>query len=328
MKKNVRNTLIGVGAALAGAGAFVAGSYFLLKNMLDLAMNREVSQNSMPISRKMLAGSPEPSPFMDEVNERAQKLKNTEHETVQTVSHDGLRLVGHYFTCPNPKRVIIAMHGWRSSWNRDFGMVADFYRSSDCNVLYAEQRGQGESDGEYMGFGLLERYDVLSWIDWINDNSDVHLPIYLVGISMGATTVLMSTGFDLPENVKGVVADCGFTSPQSIWKHVAENNLRLPYGLYSAAASDLCKKKINMGAMDYSTLDAMKRCTVPILFVHGTDDSFVPIEMTYANYKACAAYKKLLVVPGAEHGMSYLVDKEKYEEAYADLWSHFDTRAF
>lgn len=328
MKKKTRNALIGIGAVLAGAGTLAAGSYYLVKNMLDLAMNREAPKKAIPVSKNMLAGSSEPSPFLNDVNECAEKLKNTEHETVQTVSHDGLRLVGHYFTCQKPKRVIIAMHGWRSSWNRDYSMVADFYRRSDCNVLYAEQRGQGESDGEYMGFGLLERYDVLSWIDWINDNSEVHLPIYLVGISMGATTVLMATGFDLPENVKGVIADCGFTSPQAIWRHVAENNLRLPYGLYSAAASDLCKKKINMGAEDYSTLDAMKKCTVPILFAHGTDDSFVPIEMTYENYKACAAYKKLLVVPGAEHGMSYLIDKDKYEEAYMDLWNRFDTSRF
>lgn len=299
MKKSTRNVLIGVGATVAGIGAVTAVSYSLVKKMLNIAMNREMPEMDMSKGKKKLTGSPEMKEFMGEVYDKAEKLRNTEHETVEITSHDGLRLVGHYFTCKNPKRIIIAMHGWRSTWDQDFGTIADFWHNSDCNVLYAEQRGQGNSDGEYMGFGMLERYDVLSWIEWINDNTALPMPIYLGGVSMGATTVLMATGLDLPDNVVGVVADCGFTSPQAIWKHVVENNLRLPYGLYSAAASDLCKKKINMSAVEYSTVDAMKKCNIPILFIHGTEDTFVPIKMTYENYKACSSYKELLVVPGA-----------------------------
>ena len=324
MKKSTRNMLIGTGVAIAGIGTVTAVSYSLVKKLLKIAMDREMPKVDMAKGKKMLTGSPEMTAFADEVYAQADRLKNREHETVEMKSHDGLRLVGHYFTCKNPKRVIIAMHGWRSTWDQDFGVIADFWQNSACNVLYAEQRGQGNSGGEYMGFGMLERYDVLSWIDWVNDNTEVPLPIYLGGISMGATTVLMATGLDLPDNVKGVVADCGFTSPQAIWKYVAENNLRLPYGLYSAAANDLCKKKINIRAKDYSTIDAMKKCNVPVLFIHGTEDTFVPIEMTYENYKACTSYKELIVVPGAGHGMSYFTDKAKYEKAVTSFWESFD----
>ena len=115
-----------------------------------------------------------------------------------------------------------------------------------------------------------------------------------------------------------------YTSAYDIWKHVAEHNLHLRYGLYAASANDLCRKRIDLDARDYSTLDAMAECEVPVLFVHGTDDSFVPISMTYENYKACAAPKRLLVVPGAEHATSWLTDRPAYGKALVEFWESFD----
>ncbi|MDD6799331.1 MAG: alpha/beta hydrolase [Firmicutes bacterium] len=238
---------------------------------------------------------------------------------------DGINLVGHLRKCENEKRLIIAMHGWRSSWAADFGAISNFWYANGCSVLYAEQRGQGESGGEYMGFGLTERYDCIEWVKWANENGYADIPIYLCGISMGASTVLMAAGLELLENVHGIMADCGYTSPPAIWKHVVEENLHMPFdGIKSAVANDICKKKIQIGTKDYSATEAMRECKVPVIFIHGTDDRFVPIEMTYKNYKACAAPKRLLVVPGAEHGMSYLVDKESYEKASKDFWKDFD----
>jgi len=200
-------------------------------------------------------------------------------------------------------------------------------RENGCSVLYPEQRGQGKSGGDYIGFGMLERHDCLCWIRWVTERYP-ELPVYLVGISMGATTVLMTGGMDLPEQVRGIIADCGFTSPQAIWRHVAEKNLHLRYGWYAQAARDLCKRKIRMTPEDYSTLDALAECEVPVLLIHGTDDTFVPISMTYENYKACAAPKRLLVVPGAGHGLSCWVDKKRYEQAILDFWQDFDPKTF
>lgn len=138
---------------------------------------------------------------------------------------------------------------------------------------------------------------------------------------MGATTVLMAAGLPLPSNVKGIIADCGFTSPEDIWKHVMEKNIHVPYHpIRRAMADSFCKKKIQSGAREYSTIEAMRHCRVPVLFVHGTDDHFVPIKMTYENYKACVAPKRLFVVPGAEHGMSYFLNKEAYEREVEALW--------
>ena len=141
---------------------------------------------------------------------------------------------------------------------------------------------------------------------------------------MGATTSLMTAGLELPNNVKGIIADCGFTSPHEIWKHVTANNLHISYNRINSMFADrMSKQKINMGTKDYSTVDAMKECKVPILFIHGSDDKFVPVEMTYENYKVCASEKRLLIVPGAEHGMSYIIDRNAYEDAVIKFWSDY-----
>lgn len=134
----------------------------------------------------------------------------------------------------------------------------------------------------------MKRNDCLRCVRWVSENN--------------------------PDNVHVIMADCGFTSAYDIWKHVAEKNLHLHYGLYAAAADNLCKKKIKVGARECFTVDALRNCKVPVLFIHGTDDAFVPVRMTYDNYKACAGPKHLLIVPGADHAMSYCVDKDTYQK--------------
>ncbi len=324
MKKSTRKFLIGASITALGVGLVSATSYYVTKMLFGVAIKREtpgfVAKNMEKISGTDFFGE-----FGDVIRSSSEKLLNSGTEEITIESSDGIKLVGHFQGAKNPKRVIIAMHGWRSSWASDFGAAADFWRENDCEVLYAEQRGQGNSEGDYMGFGLLERYDCLDWINWVNERTGGNLPIYLSGISMGATTVLMAAGLDLPENVKGITADCGFTSPHGIWKYVSESNLHIPYsGIQAAIINDMCKKHINMSADECTTIDAMKHCKIPVLFIHGTDDKFVPISMTYENYKACTAPKKLLVVPGAEHGMSFLVDNELYSEAAKQFWKEND----
>lgn len=324
MNKAMKNTLIWAGTAVAVGTAAAAVSYAAMKSLVKIALDREQPKLYQKQKAK-LSGAGGQQELFKGLSEAAERLKNSGCETVEIISKDGERLVGHLHRCENAKRLIIAMHGWRSSWSDDFGVISDFWHQNGCSVLYAEQRGQGESGGEYMGFGLTERYDCLDWVNWANRNGFDTLPIYLCGISMGASTVLMAAGLDLPENVHGIMADCGFTSPHAIWKHVMENNLHLSYRRLTAAiANDMCKKKIQIGAKDYSCTDALKECKVPVIFAHGTDDKFVPVEMTYENYKACAAPKRLLIVPGAEHGMSYLVNKEEYEKAVKEFWRDFD----
>ena len=323
MKKSTKNILIGAGIATAGAAAFGLIHHYTTKYLMRLALDREGPKSAAKDKEKMMS-SGDLSETVASIMEAAQTLEAIEHEQVEITAHDSTTLVGHWYYPENAKRIIVAMHGWRSIWSQDFGMIAPFWFDNDCAVLFAEQRGQGNSGGDYMGFGLLERCDCLDWINWVNERTEGRLPIYLGGVSMGATTILMTTGFELPENVKGIVADCAFTSPHAIWKHVVENNFHLPYGLYSRAAKDICEKRIQVSSDSYSTTEALANCKVPVLFIHGTDDNFVPIEMTYKNYKACVSDKRLFIVPGAEHGMSYLVDKDGYETAVKQFWNDYD----
>ena len=141
---------------------------------------------------------------------------------------------------------------------------------------------------------------------------------------MGASSVLMSADLGLPGSVHGIIADSGFTSPDEIWKYVLTKNLRLPYSLYKRAANRLCRKKTGFAANACSTLNSLENSNVPVLFIHGTDDSFVPVEMTYRNYEACRGPKRLFLVPGANHCMSYYVDKSGYETEMAKFWEDYD----
>jgi fermentation-respiration switch protein FrsA (DUF1100 family) len=323
MEKRLRNFMVGSSLAAVGFGVAGAVHAATTRYLVNVALNREAPKYTAKAGQR-LSGTEQDAGWIRRRIECGRQLKSRGGERIQTAGRENVQLVGHWFPAAEPNRVIIAMHGWRSSWCNDFGFIVDFWLENGCSVLLAEQRGQGESGGTHMGFGLLERHDCVSWANWVNSRCDMSLPIYLCGISMGASTVLMAAGLELPENVRGIIADCGYTSPEAIWRYVAKDNLGLSYGTRSAAVNGLCRKRIKVGIGDYSCVDAMAECEIPVLFIHGTDDKFVPIEMTYENFKACAGPKRLFVVPGAGHGMSYLVDTQGYQQAMKRFWAEFD----
>ncbi len=309
---------------VAGATALGGGYVWVSQKVMQMILGRK-NPKHMEQGAKLLSGSDLFTEYAEEISAASLELEQTPgFEEFRIISHDGVELVGHWHPHPDPKRVIIALHGWRSGWSRDFGFIADFWFQNQCSVLFAEQRGQNKSGGEYMGFGMLERHDCVDWVNWVKEKTGGKYPIYLMGISMGATTVLMASGLHLPKNVHGIIADCGFTSPHAIWKHVTEKNLHLPYLLQGVLANEWCRRRLHVGSKECSAIDALKQSAVPVLFIHGTDDKFVPVQMTYENYKACASPKRLFLVPGAEHGMSYHIDRPGYQKAVLDFWREFD----
>ena len=279
----------------------------------------------MRFVRKRLLSAPELQPALTEMARAEGELIALEHTEVSIKGHDGEDLIGHLYTAEEPRRIVIAMHGWRSSWARDFAYISKLLRESGCTVLYVEQRGQNKSGGKYMTFGLHERYDCLSWARWVNETiNQVGIPIYLAGVSMGASTVLMAAGQPLPENVRGIISDCAFTSPREIWDYVVREKLRLSFRIRGRVVNDIMEKRLKTAPIGYSTEDALRESRIPVLFIHGAADRLVPVDMTYKNYLACKAPKELLIVPGADHGLSCYVDRERCERAVLDFFEKYD----
>ncbi len=326
MSNLIRTLAKCLGVAALGVAAIGGVAYAATDRLISLALDREMPpEPKIKLPRLNLSGSAESEELKELIRTSSEELLTHEYEDIEIISHDGLRLVGHYFPCENAKRLLICFHGWRSSWHGDFAAVTQFWREQGCAFLLTEQRAQGASEGEVMGFGLLERFDCLSWANYAMERFGSLLPTYLVGVSMGASGVMMAAGFDLPENIRGIMADCGYTSPGAIWKHVAERNLHIPYdGPAAFFAEKLCQKKIGMGPESYSCPEALSKSRVPLLFIHGTGDSFVPVEMTYENYRACASPKRMVIAKGAGHGQSFLVDKAQYREKVLAYWKEFD----
>lgn len=237
--------LIGSGLTAAVMALVESARHSAADYFVGVALDRKMPSHPIAAERRLIIRSTD-AEMLERITQAGEAFALRPHKTVKIQSNDGTRLVGHWVAVENPKRVIIAMHGWRSVWHRDFGVIADFFKENGCSVLYAEQRGQGESGGEYIGFGLTERYDCLDWINWVNENAENPLPIYLCGVSMGAATVLMAAGLPLPENVCGIVADCGYTSAVDIWKHVAKQ-AHISYGMCGRPVGRLAKKTLKNG---------------------------------------------------------------------------------
>lgn len=316
----MKNAIIGASIAVLFILVVVSVHVMITRYLFRAALEREEPPSARFVRLRIMNGATLRD-AVEALSEGAKRLEGISHTVVSIKGHDNEELVGHYYTVENPKRIVIAVHGWRSSWSRDFGIISSFFESLDCNVLYVEQRGQNASGGQYMTFGLHERYDCRGWVRWVNKTvNQGHLPIYLAGVSMGASTVLMASGQRLPDNVKGIISDCAFTSPHDIWSHVIKEKMRLTYRIRSVMVNDMLKKKANVYT-EYSTIDAMKSNRVPVLFIHGTDDKLVPVEMTYKNYLACTAKRELLIVPGADHAVSCFTDPDRYRTALRDFFS-------
>ena len=188
------------------------------------------------------------------------------------------------------------------------------------NLLMPDQRAHGRSDSYTITMGAQERYDARAWAYWASVRSSGKVPIFLMGVSMGAATVLLASGLDLPDSVHGIIADCGYSSIRDICRTCLPKYLpHVPVGPGYAVGKAGAKI---FGRFDPDTVDCRKavaQSKVPILFIHGSADDFVPCSMSRENYDACASEKELLVIPGATHAMSYYYDTPAYTKAVTDF---------
>lgn len=258
-----------------------------------------------------------------QIHQLVENIRQFPCEEVAVLSVDGLRLHGQYYEQTPGAPVQILFHGYRSSPLRDFSGGLPLALQSGCNVLLVDQRAHGKSEGKHLTFGVMERLDCLTWIDYVCNRDGNDIPIVLTGLSMGASTVLMASELELPCNVKGIIADCGYSSPKAIIRKVI-HDMRYPLELtyFFVRLGGKLFGRFDIEAA--SAVDALKYAKVPVLFIHGDDDRFVPCTMSEENYAACCAQKHMLRVAGAGHGLSYMVDAEGYRSSIQNFLKDID----
>ena len=243
-----------------------------------------------------------------------QWLREHKAQDIYIKNRDGLRLHAYWVPAENPKGTILLVHGYRSTMLADFGIAFECYHALGLNLLVPHQRSHGDSQGQFITFGVKESGDMLEWIDYHNRAFGA-CQMILSGLSMGASTVLYLTDRKLPGNVKGIIADCGFTSPKEILSSVFRQVVHLPAVPTIWAAELFCRFFAGFSLHSKDTRKSLANSKVPVLMIHGTGDDFVPCEMTKQGYAACTGPKRLLLVEGAEHGISFIVDQQAYTSA-------------
>ncbi len=231
---------------------------------------------------------------------------------VSTTSYDCITLSARYYHTADGAPVQIMFHGYRSMALRDCAGGWALAQKMGFNVLVVDQRAHARSGGRVITFGIRERKDCLSWVQYASERFGKQTPIVLSGLSMGAATVLMASELDLPDNVVAIMADCPYSDPADIIRKVCTDE-RYP--------AKLVYPFIRLGAKIYGGLNleecsaesAVSNAKIPILLVHGEDDRFVPCEMSRVIYEACASPAQLHTYPMAGHGLCYMVDPKRYE---------------
>lgn len=249
--------------------------------------------------------------YKDIMQKWADEVYGTETERVEITSFDGLKLRGKYYEYKKGAPIELMLHGYRGRAERDLCGGVQRCFALGRNALLVDQRGCGHSEGKIISFGIKEKRDCLDWIDFMINHFGQETKIILTGISMGASTVLMAAGENLPENVVGVLADCGFTSAKDIMKKVIKD-MKLPPNISYPFVKLGARLYGGFNIEETSANESVKKIKVPVIFFHGESDDFVPVDMSKENYAVCSAPKKLVTVAGAGHGLSFPVDEKNY----------------
>ena len=247
----------------------------------------------------------------DRMNELIAAAEAVPFEAVSIRSRDGLKLFGRYYRIAEGAPLMLLFHGYRGYALRDFAGAHKICRENGLNMLVVDERAHAKSDGHTMTFGVKERLDIMDWITYARSRFGARTPMILSGISMGGTAVCMASELNLPPNVKGIISDCAFSSPKEIIMEVCRQRGWPPRIMWPIAwlAARL------FGRVDLTAataVGAVKHAKVPMLFLHGEDDRFVPCAMSRKIFAACTAKKRIETFPDAGHGVSYLADPERY----------------
>lgn len=308
-----KHTLIAAGAAAtAAAAASVVGAAYGIYRFWFY----HVSQPEQLTTEELI----QTLPYGEQMRRDAAALTATPYEPVQITADDGTLLAARYYHHADGAPVAIIFHGYKGFARRDGMGGYTLCKRLGYNVLLPDQRSHGASGGQTITMGVKERYDCRAWAYWAQKHFGPQTPLFLMGVSMGASTVLLASGLDLPDTVRGIIADCGYTSPHDICCKVLADQKHHPpvapvYGIGRLGT-------LLFGRFDPEDADcrqAVAKSHIPTLFIHGEADAFVPCSMSQENFDACAAPKRLVTIPGAGHAVAYYVDSPAYEKAVTDF---------
>lgn len=297
-------TMLGAGA-LAGAVEYGIAAYFFRRTMLR---QNATTERTMEMSGTNWAN------YMPLIEAMKEWMLKQPREDVYIRSEDGLKLHATYFPGDGGKKLVICFHGYTSKGMSDYIGLSNYYLQRGYQMLLVDERAHGDSEGTYIGFGCLDRRDALLWIRYGEERLGKDCEIWLHGTSMGGATVLMASGLKLPATVKGIVSDCAFTSAWDVFAHVLKSQYHLPAFPILHIADGMVKDRAGYGLAQCNAAKEVRKAKVPILLIHGDEDTFVPCRMCYEIYENCASPKEMLIVHGAGHCEAFYKEKEQYEK--------------
>jgi len=250
-------------------------------------------------------------------------------EDVSIQSADGLALKSWFLPAKSEKsRFVICVHGYHCNGPDEFSHMVPFYHDElDYNYLLPDDRAHGRSEGKYIGFGALDHKDILLWVDYLIERFGKDIEIILHGISMGAATVMLANSSNPPEQVKLIIEDCGFTNAREEICNTLKGMIKFNFSPLVYMASLICKLKAGYFFGDADCIGRFKFAKNPILFIHGSADTFVPTWMGLRLHEACPVPKDLLLVEGAVHAYSYYDAPKDYQnKVKAFIAKHMDSK--
>lgn len=242
------------------------------------------------------------------------------HEKFEITSFDGLKLRAKYYEYEKGAPIEIMFHGYRGSAESDLSGAVQRCFKLKRNAFIVDQRCSGESEGNVITFGVNEHKDCLKWIDFVISHFGEDVEILITGISMGASTVMMAAGKELPKNVVGALADCGYSSQKEIIK-LEIKKMGLPVELSYPFVKLGAKLFGHFDLEEITPKEALKNCKIPIIFIHGEADAFVPCYMSKECFDICPSRKMLVTVKDAGHGLAYLKDTPGYYKALREFFT-------
>ncbi|CAM3276846.1 alpha/beta hydrolase [Filibacter tadaridae] len=236
-------------------------------------------------------------------------------ERLTLPSRDGLKLSGYYLPASKPTdKLVILTHGYLGN-AKQMGLFGQYYHKElGYNIFMPDARGHGKSEGDYYGFGWPDRLDLIDWTELLVKKLGDDTEVAYHGLSMGAATVLMASGEEeLPGQVKAIIADSPYESVYQLFAYQMSRMFHLPAFPLLDSTSVLTKIRAGYSFREASALKAVEKANVPILYIHGESDTFVPTEMAENLYQHTSSDAELLLVPKANHGESFALAKEEYK---------------